>query len=83
MYEVHSAIRTMVVLDQKMIGLITQETTAMWTDIVTLKLMAQFLAFLRNLGGIPVCLDKEDNGNEDSQSIKQHIPCTPSTCGDT
>ena len=49
MYEFCLAVRTMVILDQNIVGLVTQEMTAMGTDIFALKGSIHFLSFLRNL----------------------------------
>ena len=49
MYEFCLAVRTMVVLDQNVVGLVTQEMAAMGTDIFTLKGSVHFLTFLRDL----------------------------------
>ena len=65
MYELHTAVWTLRVLGQNVIGLIAQETTAMGADIISLKLMIEFLSYLGNLGGIPICLYKEYNRGND------------------
>ena len=46
MYELFAAVRTTVVLGQNLVGLITQEVTAMGTCIVALELAAQHLPLL-------------------------------------
>ena len=48
MYELFAAVRTAVVLSQNLVGLITQEVTAMRTCIVALKLAVQLLPLLGN-----------------------------------
>ena len=83
MYELHAAVRTLAVLGQNVVGLVTQKTTTVGTYIVVLELMAEFLALLRNLGRIPVCLDEENNRGNDGDSIESDVPYASAASGDT
>ena len=83
MYELHTAVWTLAVLDQKMIGLATEETATMGTGIVLQELTAEFLAFLGNLGRIPVSLDKKNNRNYDGYCIENKIPYAFASGSDT
>ena len=61
MYELYTAVWTLVTLGQNMIGLVAEETPAVGTHIIVLELTAEFLSLLGNLGRVPVSFDEENN----------------------
>lgn len=74
MYELCPAVWAMTVLSQDIIRLVAQEMTTMRTNIVALELTIELLASLWHFGGVLICLNEKDKGNDDSQTIEQQIP---------